>query len=90
MLQFTRIKQLTSNQQDLSNEQQRQIVGGGAGPHNVRKKSASPELWSGYASEKYDINLGTNIQFIDSVGDVYGSVNPETGFGTISPDYWGY
>ena len=80
------IQQLTSTEYNLACNEQQQIIGGGAGPHNVRKKSASAEpLWQGYADSEY--NLGTTDNYIyfkensgSYEGNTAGSINTETGF----------
>ena len=60
-------------------EQQKQILGGGAGPHNyvAPSKEKQEELWEGYANEDYDIkvtsrhnsSLGTFINFTGNASD---------------------
>lgn len=80
------IKQLTSTNKNITCEQQKQVLGGGAGPHNVKKKSASAEpLWNGYADGQYDLGQRDNyIYFKENSGsyegNTTGSINTETGF----------
>ena len=53
------IKQLTSTECHLACDEQRQVYGGGAGPHNyiAPSEERQEELWQGYSDEDYDIEL---------------------------------
>jgi hypothetical protein len=53
------IQQLTATKY-ITCEQQQQIYGSGAGPHNINISKDAEELWTGYASGDYNVSKTTD------------------------------
>ena len=79
------IQQLTASDR-ISIDEQKQIHGSGAGPHNNPSSSSSSkyiplksstELWSGYSDGTYDLGTGVtgNVHFIKDNGKLAGAIN---------------
>lgn len=69
------LKSLVFKKTDIISNEQKKILGGGAGPHNSVKKPYA--LWRGYADGNYTISTdGETINF--NRGDyIVGAINSE-------------
>ena len=73
-----KIQQLTSINYKITFDEQKQILGGGAGPHNITKSANT--LWRGYADERYSIETdGQEVNFVDGGNFLVGTIDAETG-----------